>query len=241
MTWAETYQGLVSSQLKATLDPLEAPVYALCRYHLGWIDETGRPLPGQGGKMLRPLLCLAGCRGYGPVERAVGIAAALELLHVFSLAHDDIEDGDRERRHRPTLWALHGVPLALNAGDALYALSIAALHQGTAPLPSEDAANRAREIFSSACLALVEGQHLDLEFEARAAVTLDEYLVMAKGKTGALIAASLALGALCGGAPAGDVDQLLTAGIESGAGIPGTGRRAGVLGRSRPNRQGGRQ
>jgi geranylgeranyl diphosphate synthase, type I len=215
VAWLDTYQGLVSSYLRATLEPLQAPVYQLCKYHLGWIDESGLPLAGQGGKMLRPSLCLAACRGYGSPELAVGMGAALELLHAFSLAHDDIEDGDRERRHRPTLWAQYGIPLALNAGDALYSLAYDLLCRALDRLP-EDAVKPALAIFSSTCLRLVEGQHLDLEFESRPDVDIDEYVEMVRGKTGALLGASLGLGALCGRAPAGHVEQLRAAGVELG-------------------------
>jgi geranylgeranyl diphosphate synthase, type I len=215
LAWFEHYRRLVESRLHDVLEPLEASVYDLCRYQLGWLDEAGRPRSGQGGKMLRPVLCLAACRGYGDPELGVGMGAALELLHAFSLAHDDIEDSDRERRHRPTLWAQYGIPLALNAGDALYALAVSALHQACAALPAESA-NAALAIFSGTCLRLVEGQHLDLEFESRPDVDLDAYLEMARGKTAALLGASAALGGLCGGAPREAVERLRAAGEELG-------------------------
>jgi len=215
VTWFDRYRALVADRLRDIFAPLRSPVYALCAYHLGWTDESGRALSGQAGKMLRPVLCLAACRGYGDPALAVHTGAALELLHAFSLAHDDIEDGDRERRHRPTLWALHGVPLALNAGDALYALAVATLHDAVACLPPE-AGQPALSIFSSTCLRLVEGQHLDIEFETRAEVGADEYVEMVSGKTGALFGASLALGALCAGAPVDAVEGLRAAGVELG-------------------------
>ncbi len=209
------YRRLVSSYLRDVLAPLGEGVYALVAYHLGCRDANGRPAGGLAGKMLRPLLCLAACRGYGDPQQAVGAAAALELLHAFSLVHDDIEDGDQERRLRPTLWTLVGVPLAINAGDSLFALAQRALVDAVSVTPP-DRLVQALRLFSDACLRMIEGQHLDIEFESRESVSIDEYLDMARRKTGALIGASLALGGLCGGAPAADVERLWDAGLELG-------------------------
>jgi geranylgeranyl diphosphate synthase type I len=127
-------------------------------------------------------------------------AAALELLHNFSLIHDDIEDGDAERRGRPTVWKIWGEPQAINAGDALFTLSRLALHhlrdRGLSPALVQ-AANQA---FDRACLALCEGQFLDISFEKRLDVTIGEYLEMVGGKTAALLGLSAQLGALIGSA-----------------------------------------
>ena len=104
-------------------DPTTHGLYEMVRYHLG-LDGTGAPT----GKRMRPLLgLLAYASITGEYDRALPGAAAVELGHNFSLVHDDIEDGDRERRHRPTLWALHGIPQAVNTGDAMFALSRIAL------------------------------------------------------------------------------------------------------------------
>src|SRR5918999_6143458 len=106
-------------------DPSTRGVYEMVRYHLG-LDGSGAP----AGKRIRPLLgLLAYASIAGDYRAALPGAAAVELGHNFSLVHDDIEDGDRERRHRPTLWALWGIPLAINAGDALFALSRLALYR----------------------------------------------------------------------------------------------------------------
>jgi geranylgeranyl diphosphate synthase type I len=165
--------------------------------------------------MLRAALCRAACRGYGEPEAATGVAAAVELLHAFSLVHDDIEDGDRERRGRPTLWTIAGVPLAINAGDSLFALAQRALIDAAADLPRERGLAALR-IFSDACLRMIEGQHLDIAFESRSRVGAAEYIEMSRRKTGALLGASLALGALAGGAPEGAVAPLGETGVELG-------------------------
>ncbi len=205
----------VSARMRELLAPYEGGVYALVAYHLGWTDERGRPLDAPAGKLMRPALCLTVARACGAAEDALDAAAAVELLHAFSLVHDDIEDGDRERRHRPTLWALRGIPLAINAGDSLFALAHRVLIHAAASLDSERALAALR-IFSDACVRMIEGQHDDLEFEARASVALDDYLRMTSGKTGALVGASLALGALFAGAPICDVDALRLAGVDLG-------------------------
>ena len=106
----------------------QSPLYDMMRYHLGWIDAQGRPLPGSAGKALRPTLCLLACEAVGGTyHRALPAAAAVELVHNFSLIHDDIQDDDRERRHRPTVWSIWGKPQAINAGTAMRVLASLAL------------------------------------------------------------------------------------------------------------------
>ncbi|HXK32877.1 MAG TPA: polyprenyl synthetase family protein [Dehalococcoidia bacterium] len=196
--------------------PPHAGVYGLVAYHLGWRDECGRALDGTSGKLLRPMLCLLVAESFGDAHpAAVDAACAIELLHAFSLVHDDIEDGDRERRGRPTLWALEGVPLAINAGDSLFALAHRAMNDAAGALREADAAE-ARRIFSDACLRMIEGQHDDLSMEAQTVASLAEYEAMAVRKTGALLGASLAIGGLFGGAPPADVEALRQAGAEMG-------------------------
>src|SRR5580765_4536729 len=106
-------------------DPSTHGLYEMVRYHLG-LDGSGAPT----GKRMRPLLgLLAYASITGEYRPALPGAAAVELGHNFSLVHDDIEDGDLQRHHRPTLWSLHGVPQAINTGDALFSLSRIALHR----------------------------------------------------------------------------------------------------------------
>jgi len=174
-----------------------ALLYRMMRYHLGWDDEQGRPLTQGAGKALRPTLCLWTCQAMGGDWRtALPAAAALELVHNFSLVHDDIQDGDRERRHRPTVWSLWGQPQAINAGDSLLILSRLVMlrleERGVAPAKVIEACR----VLDEASLTMIKGQCLDIGFEGERAVSVEAYLDMVAKKTGALLAASLHLGAL---------------------------------------------
>jgi geranylgeranyl diphosphate synthase type I len=178
-----------------------ALLYRMMRYHLGWEDAEGNPTHTTGGKALRPSLCLWACEALGGDRRkGLAAAAALELTHNFSLVHDDIQDADRERRHRPTVWAMWGEGQAINAGDSLLTLArLALLRLADAGLEPAVVVLACR-ILDEACLAMIEGQCLDLEFEQRAEVSVDEYIEMVKKKSGALFGAALELGALSAGA-----------------------------------------
>jgi geranylgeranyl diphosphate synthase type I len=175
--------------------------YGMLRYHMGWVDTEMQPAVVNAGKRIRPVACLLACEAVGgAVEDALPLAAAVELLHNFSLIHDDVEDDSPTRRHRPTVWALWGVPQAINAGDAMFTLARLALHGlGSRSIPPAMAMD-ACMIFDHACLRLTEGQYLDMSFEGRLDVAVDEYLAMIGGKTSALLSASLELGALVGSA-----------------------------------------
>ena len=167
------------------------PLYEMLAYHLG-VDGTGVPR----GKRIRPLLGVLAYKSLtGDYRKALPGAAALELGHNFSLVHDDIEDADAERHHRPTLWAIWGIPLAINAGDALFALSRLAIY----PLMEGFSDHRVLElmrVYDETCLALCEGQYLDISFERRADVTVDDDLEMISKKTAALIGGSVRAGAI---------------------------------------------
>jgi geranylgeranyl diphosphate synthase type I len=176
-------------------------LYRMMRYHLGWEDAQGLPTEAAGGKALRPSLCLWACEALGGDRRkGLAAAAALELTHNFSLVHDDIQDCDRERRHRPTVWAVWGEGQAINAGDSLLILARLALLRLVDASLEPTAVVRACRILDEACLAMIEGQCMDLEFEERAQVSVEEYLEMIEKKSGALFGAALHLGALTAGA-----------------------------------------
>jgi geranylgeranyl diphosphate synthase type I len=190
--------------------------YVMMEYHLGWTDEAGWPIPtvstGQrsplGGKRIRPLLCLLTCAGAGGAwQSALPMAAALELLHNFSLLHDDIQDNSPLRRGRTTVWKIWGIPQAINAGDAMFTLAHLAPHQLTARGISPAVALAALADFEHTCLALTQGQYLDMKFETQERVSVADYLAMIEGKTAALIAASAALGAMLAGADAERVEH----------------------------------
>jgi geranylgeranyl diphosphate synthase type I len=172
--------------------PSTAGLYEMCRYHLG-LDGSG-----SAGKRIRPLLgLLAYASIAGDYARALPGAAAVELGHNFSLVHDDIEDGDRERRHRPTLWAIHGVPQAINAGDMLFSLSRKALHRLTELGFSDTKVLRLFRLHDDTCMALCEGQYIDIWASERPEpMSVDLYFEMIGKKTAALIAASVEAGAV---------------------------------------------
>lgn len=197
------YLESVEAEMRRVVDRLPAAPdsYSLMlRYHLGWVDACGQPAGGASGKRVRPILLLlcAEAAGGDPAT-AMPAAAAVELLHNFSLIHDDIQDESPTRRGRPTVWAIWGVANALNAGDAMYTLAYMALHGLAIPAAR---ALEAWRLFTETCLALTLGQHMDLAFEAQATVSLDDYLKMIGGKSAALIALSAQLGALTAGASA---------------------------------------
>jgi geranylgeranyl diphosphate synthase, type I len=179
--------------------------YAMLEYHLGWVDETGA---GQrspsGGKRIRPMLCLLSCAAAGGQwQSALPIAAAIELLHNFSLIHDDIQDNSPLRRGRPAVWKRWGQAQAINAGDAMFTMAHLAPHALATRGVYSDVALSVLEEFDRTCLRLTQGQYLDMSFEQRERVGVAEYLEMIECKTAALLAAATYLGARLGGADDG--------------------------------------
>ena len=203
------YRGDIRAGLKAALPASPSPLYDMLRYHLGWQDEQGRPAEANVGKEVRPALCLFACEAVGgSKEQALPPAVAIELVHNFSLIHDDIQDGDSERRHRKTVWYVWGQSHGINAGDAMHALgNLALLTTPAATLPQERRLEISR-ILTRASLEMIEGQVLDLSFEQRPSVRVDDYLTMISKKTGALLEASLHMGAVAGAADALTVDAM---------------------------------
>jgi geranylgeranyl diphosphate synthase, type I len=200
--------GWVDDELRAMLRPVaeEPAVYRMLRYHLGWTDAAGRPLSTPearrfGGKRLRGVLAVLACEacgGAGPV--AVPAGAAVELIHNFSLIHDDIEDEDEERRHRPTVWRQWGVPQAINAGSLMQALvhrAALGLSGRGAPFP---AVLDAMQVLTDAIVRMTEGQCMDMLFQDRVDVDASSYFAMTERKTAALLAAALESGACVAGA-----------------------------------------
>lgn len=198
------YLPLIDAEMRRVLaleDPMLSGHYGMLRYHMGWVDERFEPAQVNSGKRIRPVLCVLACQAVGgTVSEVLPAAAALELLHNFSLIHDDIQDHSPTRRHRPTVWALWGQPQAINAGDAMFTLARTALYGLRSYDISSDRILEALELFDITCLRLTEGQYLDMSFEDRLDVSVAEYLAMISGKTAALVDASLSMGALVGGA-----------------------------------------
>ncbi len=171
---------------------------AMITYQLGWTGEEAGPKAE--GKQLRALMCLLACQASGGEWKdALPAAAAVELIHNFSLIHDDIEDNSHFRRGRPTVWKIWGEAQAINTGDAMFALANAALLNLEGIL-SPEASLQASKLFHNTCLRLTQGQHLDIAFEKLEQVDLDTYWQMVSGKTAALLAFSLEAGALCANA-----------------------------------------
>lgn len=169
----------------AQAEPALQPFYGMMLYHLGLdVDRPGR------GKRMRPLLCVLVYEALaGEARGMLPAAAALELLHNFTLIHDDIEDQDPTRHHRPTVWSVWGVPQAINTGDGMYAASRLAVQRlRERGFPADRILDFAA-LIDRACVRVCEGQFLDISFEARTDVTVDRYRAMAAKKTGALIAA----------------------------------------------------
>lgn len=188
-------------ELRAVVPPVErSGLYRMLVYHLGWTDPDGLPTESYGGKKLRPsLLLLATEAAGGDPAIAMPAAAGVELLHNFSLIHDDIQDGSPERRHRAAVWAIWGSEQAINAGDAMHAVAARAVLRCAETGAAAGDVIEAAALLHDACLRLVEGQYLDLTYERRNDVTPDEYLQMIDGKTAALLAACAEIGAILGG------------------------------------------
>jgi geranylgeranyl diphosphate synthase type I len=202
----------VEPAMRDAVDRLDPDSRALTRYHFGWIDADGSDAVSAGGKAVRPALALLSARAVGADESlAVPGAVAVELVHNFSLVHDDLMDGDVERRHRATVWALHGAAAAILCGDAMLALATQVLLD----VGTLDAIEAARQL-TAATQELIRGQHADLDFERRRHVGVDECLAMAAGKTGSLLACSASIGAVLAGAPAAKSGALSTYGAELG-------------------------
>jgi geranylgeranyl diphosphate synthase type I len=199
--------------------PERAPAayYGMMQYHMGWLDEELQPITLNSGKRIRPIACLLSCAAAGGAwERALPAGSAIEILHNFSLVHDDIEDASPTRRGRPTVYALWGEPQAINAGDGMFTVAHLAmsrlLERGVEP----PIIVRALRRFDETALRLTEGQFLDMDFETRDGVEVDEYLEMITGKTAVLLSLSSELGALIAGASPQTVAHYAALGLNLG-------------------------
>lgn len=175
--------------------------HGMMHYHMGWRDREMLPTDVNSGKQIRPVLLLLVCKAAGGEwQQAVPAAAAVELLHNFTLIHDDIEDANPLRRGRESLWKIWGIAQAINTGDALFALAhIALTRLADRGVPAERVI-RALRRFDETSVHISQGQHADFCFEQRQQVSVDEYIDMISGKTAALLALCSELGALIAGA-----------------------------------------
>ena len=194
------YRDIIVTTLKERLSQDFLPVYDMLRYCMGWSDKDGNPVDGAMGKSLRPSLCLFACEAVGgQIRHALPAAASLELIHNFSLIHDEIEDFDETRHHRPTLWTLWGINKALVAGNVLRIVADRSMEMMKIDAGKDaERVVKGVELLTEACLEMIEGQYMDISFEGRIDITLDQYMAMISRKTGALIRCSLQLGAAMG-------------------------------------------
>jgi geranylgeranyl diphosphate synthase type I len=183
----------------------------IASYQLGWCDRDGKMVPFSGGKGLRPTLAVVSAEaGGGTLDDGLAGAVAVELVHNFSLLHDDVMDRDLERHHRPTGWAVFGEGQAILAGNAMLTRALEVLagdgERGGRTLPAMLAATQ----------RLISGQSDDLHFEGATAISVEDVLHMEAGKTAALLACSASIGALAADAPARTVSALSGFGHELG-------------------------
>jgi geranylgeranyl diphosphate synthase type I len=194
-----------------------AGFYAMQEYHLGWRDSALQAASFDMGKLLRPQFTLLGCAAVGgDVPQALPLAAGIQLIHDFSLIHDDIEDNSDTRRGRVTVWKQWGLAQGINTGDGMFVLAHLAVHQlAERGVPAERVLAVLRR-FDETILRVCEGQFLDLSFEGRLEISEDDYLAMIGRKTAALIAGATSMGALVGGADAASTQALFAFGENLG-------------------------
>jgi geranylgeranyl diphosphate synthase type I len=200
----KTLISYIEMELQRQVARLEGPrttsFHEMLTYHMGWTGEGAGP--EAAGKRIRPLillLCTAASSTDGAWQSALPAAAAVELVHNFSLVHDDIQDNSDRRRGRPTAWVKWGEPMAINIGDALFVLSNQALIDLKQNYPPE-VVLLAAEILHNTCLELTRGQFLDMSYQARTDLRVEDYWPMISGKTAALLSACCHIGSLLGGA-----------------------------------------
>jgi geranylgeranyl diphosphate synthase, type I len=195
----DRHTELLDHGLRKTAPRTRGLLRQMSAYHLGWTDAQGHPANDPAGKRIRPALALWACESLGgDAAWALPAAVAVELIHNFTLIHDDIQDGDQLRRHRPTVWTIWGAEQGINAGDGMFANALSGL---LAPGPRPGRRMRAAHLLSAAVVQVVEGQCLDLSLEGRAGAAQATYLRLVTMKTGALIGAAMAAGVVLAGAP----------------------------------------
>jgi geranylgeranyl diphosphate synthase type I len=202
----------------------QSPTLAgMIRYHMGWVDHDFTPIPAgtiDQGKRIRPRLALLTCRAVaGDDQAARHLAAAIELLHNFTLVHDDIQDESHYRRHRQTVWSLWGAAQAINTGDAMYAASRRTLLGMASAGVAAAKVLAISDEFDRVAMEIVAGQVTDLEFEGGREASHDDYLGMIGMKTAAIVEFAAWAGAASGGADSDVADTLGRFGRSLGLGF----------------------
>jgi geranylgeranyl diphosphate synthase type I len=194
----------VAPALSEAIERLAPEIRRLATYHMGWTDPGGNPVNSPGGKGIRPTLAILSAEAaWADPEVGVPGAVAVELVHNFSLIHDDIIDTDTERHHRPTVWSVYGIGPAIVAGDALQILA----HQILLETPFGRGA-AASAALADATAAMIAGQADDIAFEGRRDVSVEQCMAMSAAKTGALLGCAASMGAILAGAPGATVGAL---------------------------------
>ena len=194
------YRERIDAELERAVRGPDLPLYTMARYQLGQVDAHGAPTTTDRGKAVRPTLCLLMCEALGGnLEAALPAAAGLELLHNFTLVHDDVMDDDRTRRHRPTVWVVWGRSQAIDAGDLLHVLATLSVLRSGRNGESVALARDATQVVTQGCRLVTEGQHLDIAFETADQVGVAAYLDMIARKSAALISVAFELGAIFAG------------------------------------------
>jgi geranylgeranyl diphosphate synthase type I len=214
------HQRSIDKALRETLHKVEqesgidalSVYYGQMQYHLGWLDSNLQPTRSNPGKLLRPTLLLLAYEAAGAwglineqgttsdsyLQRALPAAVSIELTHNFTLIHDDIEDGDTERRHRPTLWNIWGVPQAINTGDGMFGLARYTLWGLLEHGVEGELAARMAAILDQTIMEIAEGQFLDISFEQRQDISVAMYIAMIQRKTAVLMRCAAQMGAMLG-------------------------------------------
>ncbi len=196
----DAFRSALDQELKEVFADRQGFLYDLLRYHLGWTDQQGQPTYNVRPLYFPTLLALVSCQALsGDFQAALPAAAGVDLVHNFTLVHGDVQAVRPDAHDRPSIWWVWGPAQAINAGDGLHALGRTTIMRlARKGIPSEQVLH-AVESLDRACLALCEGQYMDLEFQERMVVTNAAYLDMISRKTGALAGCSAEAGALAAG------------------------------------------
>ena len=232
----DRHRDLLDHGLRKTAPRTRGLLRQMSAYHLGYTDAQGHPANDPAGKRIRPALTLWSCEALGgDPDWALPAAVAVELIHNFTLIHDDIQDGDQLRRHRPTVWTIWGTEQGINAGDGMFANALTGL---LAPGPRPGRRMRAAHLLSAAVVQVVEGQCLDLSLEGRAGAAQATYLRLVTMKTGALLGAAMAAGRGARGCAESGGATVRRRGQVARPRLPGARRLARHVGRPTAHRQG---
>ncbi|HUY07677.1 MAG TPA: polyprenyl synthetase family protein [Acidimicrobiales bacterium] len=226
-------RDLVVPAMRRSIDMLNPQLRSIAAYHLGWEDAKGESTGSDGGKGVRPALALLSAEAMGARgEYGLPGAVAIELVHNYSLIHDDVMDVDRERRHRPTVWAVFGIAQAIIVGDALAALAQQIVLDPRLLVADGQVleGHQAALLLADATAKMIAGQSQDMEFEGRGHVSFDECLAMEAGKTGALLGCAAAIGAVLVNAPMTTVGALDRFGVELGLAFQAVDDLLGIWG-----------